>query len=496
MNSAAAATTFAGPAGGIWSLTKQINNKKRVEEFLKAMQAPESALRDSYIEAEDFYESTGSLKNHRIVYVTCHGTRSGPVLDKQDIMDAAKCGWGAGALRWLIFDACDVLTDDDALVRWPPFFAGIRYVLGFANTTVDADFGLRGKIFADYLNAGLPFSKAWHWASQETNPWLNDDGWRPIPSWIRQYTSADESLWDRWSDNPAALTGASVGREQTRYYTNVVQLGTTLWTPLIRRLQRLRAQISGAHTHPFWWLPISLTPKPVLRLHPAPHTQSFTATASDMTVTNGRLWRWWSGRFPTRTVNIDPKHARAVARTFLIVNGMQESALRDATVSVSQTELMGGSSQSNAANQWRTVAMNVTYRTQYNGVPSTGPGGQAEVTLGYDENDNIVPFEAFRIEAPIASEERSLKQVSRNAILATVNRIPGYRVTAAREMYLLGLNAVPQTHAFPVISVDLRSTEGDVPRRVYILAGIPTNIDKTVEELGAYQRQVLVPDEA
>jgi hypothetical protein len=110
------------------------------------------------------------VDNVDMVFFSGHGSPSGFLFGVK-IDDAtakpSEINWGNGDLEWIALDACNVLEQDGVFDRWGwPVFKGLHYILGFHTTTSDeAD---RGRILAQYLNAGNTVRQAWIKACQDT----------------------------------------------------------------------------------------------------------------------------------------------------------------------------------------------------------------------------------------------------------------------------------------------------------------------------------------
>jgi hypothetical protein len=75
--------------------------------------------------------------------------------------------WGDRELEWIVLDACNILEQNGVFNRWGwPVFRGLHYILGFH--TVTGDEPHRGRILAQYLNAGWSIRDAWIRAAQDT----------------------------------------------------------------------------------------------------------------------------------------------------------------------------------------------------------------------------------------------------------------------------------------------------------------------------------------
>jgi hypothetical protein len=108
--------------------------------------------------------------NVDMVFFSGHGSPEGFFFGKK-IDDAeakhTEIRWGDRDLEWIVLDACNVLERDGVFDRWGwPVFKGLHYILGFHTTTSDeAD---RGRLLAQYLNAGWTVRNAWIRACQDT----------------------------------------------------------------------------------------------------------------------------------------------------------------------------------------------------------------------------------------------------------------------------------------------------------------------------------------
>jgi hypothetical protein len=105
-----------------------------------------------------------------IVFFSGHGSADGFLFGRK-IDDAVarptEIRWGDRQLEWIVLDACNVLERDGVFDRWGwPVFAGLHYILGFHTTTGDEPD--RGRVFAEYLNAGWTVRQAWIKAAQDT----------------------------------------------------------------------------------------------------------------------------------------------------------------------------------------------------------------------------------------------------------------------------------------------------------------------------------------
>jgi Family of unknown function (DUF6345) len=103
---------------------------------------------------------------------------------------ATEVRWGDLDLEWIALDACDVLKRDGVFDRWGwPVFHGLHYILGFHTTTSDE--ANRGRLLAQYLNAGWTVRQAWIRACQDTE---DAETW-----WA--YLRADAAGTDTYNDH-------------------------------------------------------------------------------------------------------------------------------------------------------------------------------------------------------------------------------------------------------------------------------------------------------
>jgi hypothetical protein len=105
-------------------------------------------------------------------------------------------------------DACLVLEEKGVFDRWGwPVFRGLHLLCGFH--TVTADESNRGRLFAQYLNAGRTVRQAWIRAAQDTEG--------SATQWA--YLRADGNRSDTYNDHWWGK--GSVGNDPTN--------PTTLW---------------------------------------------------------------------------------------------------------------------------------------------------------------------------------------------------------------------------------------------------------------------------
>jgi hypothetical protein len=157
------------------------------------------------------------VDNVDMVYFAGHGTESsfifGVPIDDMEAK-ASEIRWGDGRLKWIVLDACDVLWQNDgldrtgAIDRWGwPVFNGLHYILGF--DTIANDNETRGRLVAQYLNAGSTVRQAWIKACQDTEP--------SHVKWA--YLRADDEGSDTYNDHWLGKGSVSADpREPTAFY--------------------------------------------------------------------------------------------------------------------------------------------------------------------------------------------------------------------------------------------------------------------------------------
>ena len=129
-----------------------------------------------------------------MVFFSGHGSPSDFLFGKK--IDDAKAKpseikWGNRDLEWIALDACNVLERDGVFDRWGwPVFKGLHIMLGFHTTTSDeAD---RGRILAQYLNAGNTVREAWIKACHDTED--SDTEW----AYLRADAQGTDTFNDHW----------------------------------------------------------------------------------------------------------------------------------------------------------------------------------------------------------------------------------------------------------------------------------------------------------
>jgi hypothetical protein len=115
--------------------------------------------------------------------------------------------WGDRQLEWIALDACNILERDGVFDRWGwPVFRGLHYILGFHTTTGDEP--NRGRLLAQYLNAGWSVREAWIKAAQDTE---DSTVWW---AYLRADANGTDTFNDHWwgkghvsadPDNPTIL---------------------------------------------------------------------------------------------------------------------------------------------------------------------------------------------------------------------------------------------------------------------------------------------------
>jgi hypothetical protein len=145
-----------------------------------------------------------------MVFFSGHGSPGGFLFGvKTDDAQAKpkEIQWGDRDLDWIVLDACNVLERDGVFDRWGwPVFKGLHYILGFHTTTSDeAD---RGRLLAQYLNAGWTVRSAWIKCCQDTED--SSTEW----AYLRGDENGTDTYNDHWwgkgtvsddPDNPTTL---------------------------------------------------------------------------------------------------------------------------------------------------------------------------------------------------------------------------------------------------------------------------------------------------
>lgn len=99
--------------------------------------------------------------------------------------------WGDLNLELVVLDACNVLEHDGVFDRWGwRCFAGLHYICGFH--TVTGDEPDRGRLLAQYLNAGWTIREAWIRAAQDTEG--SDTQW----AYLRANAPGADTFNDHW----------------------------------------------------------------------------------------------------------------------------------------------------------------------------------------------------------------------------------------------------------------------------------------------------------
>ncbi len=132
--------------------------------------------------------------NVDMVFFSGHGSPGGFLFGvKSDDARAkpSEIRWGDKELEFIALDACNVLSVDGVFDRWGwPVFKGLHYILGFHTTTSDEPD--RGRLLAQYLNAGETMRRAWIKACQDTES--SDTVW----AYLRADTASTDTYNDHW----------------------------------------------------------------------------------------------------------------------------------------------------------------------------------------------------------------------------------------------------------------------------------------------------------
>jgi hypothetical protein len=132
--------------------------------------------------------------NADFVFFSGHGSSDrfyfGTKLDDA-VAKSSEIHWGDNDLEFIALDACNVLERDGVFDRWGwPVFRGLHYILGFHTTTSDeAD---RGRLLAQYLNAGWTVREAWIKAAQDTES--SSTWW----AYLRADNASTDTYHDHW----------------------------------------------------------------------------------------------------------------------------------------------------------------------------------------------------------------------------------------------------------------------------------------------------------
>jgi hypothetical protein len=128
------------------------------------------------------------------VFFSGHGSPDGFYFGRRLDDSVARHGdirWGDRDLEWIALDACDVLARDGVFDRWGwPVFAGLHIILGFDTTTGDEPD--RGRLLAQYLNAGWTVREAWIRCCQDTEG--SDTRW----AYLRADAAGTDTYHDHW----------------------------------------------------------------------------------------------------------------------------------------------------------------------------------------------------------------------------------------------------------------------------------------------------------
>jgi hypothetical protein len=200
------------------------NTKAQAEGFYNTLSATRQfAWGDDLAWDQDFEQknvgapSAGTdqfwADNVDMMFFSGHGCPTGfcfGVKTDDAIAKSTEIRWGNLDLDWIALDACQVLEQNGVFDRWGwPVFKGLHYILGFH--TVTSDEPNRGRILAQYLNAGNTMRQAWIKACQET------EGSGTQWAYLRADAAGTDTYNDHWwgkgftssdPDNPNVLAYA------------------------------------------------------------------------------------------------------------------------------------------------------------------------------------------------------------------------------------------------------------------------------------------------
>lgn len=170
------------------------------------------------------------------------GEKRASAANSDDVAHYDDIKLGDGALKWLVLDACQTLSNTlfngswTIFNRWTKVFKpgkGLRYILGFSTVCKNDNF--RGKFFAQFLNPippggsaamGEPIRIAWQYACEETEP--NASEW----AILRVGDAISNIANDRWTDNTVPdVPVIPVGGKQA--FTYLKRIGPVVTTPEI-----------------------------------------------------------------------------------------------------------------------------------------------------------------------------------------------------------------------------------------------------------------------
>lgn len=155
--------------------------------------------------------SPAGADTNDLVYFAGHGTSTGPRFSVTSSDDAqaknSEVSWGQGSLKWIVFDACDILmgTRVPVIDRWGPSFQGLHTILGFRTKCNEET--TRGTRFASYLKAGDTIIEAWKKAVEESE---SSAGW----AYLRSYSTAANmnTYSDHWIGHGSVSNRPSPGQ--------------------------------------------------------------------------------------------------------------------------------------------------------------------------------------------------------------------------------------------------------------------------------------------
>ena len=137
---------------------------------------------------------TAWADNVDMVFFSGHGSPGGfhfGVKIDDSVAKPTEMRLGDRQMEWIALDACNILESNGVFGRWGwPVFTGLHYVLSFHTTTSDEPD--RGRILAQYLNAGNTVRQAWIKACQDTED--SDTQW----AYLRADAQGTDTFNDHW----------------------------------------------------------------------------------------------------------------------------------------------------------------------------------------------------------------------------------------------------------------------------------------------------------
>jgi hypothetical protein len=181
------------------------NTKAQAEGFLNTLAATRGfnwgddlAWDQDFEEAGRGLPTTGTdstwVDSVDFVYFSGHGSADEFYFGTSNDDGATKSSetrWGNQNLEWIALDACNVLARDSVFDRWGwPVFGGLHMILGFHTTAGDE--ANRGRLFAQYLNAGWTVREAWIRCCQDT------EGPERQWAYLRAHAPGCDTYNDHW----------------------------------------------------------------------------------------------------------------------------------------------------------------------------------------------------------------------------------------------------------------------------------------------------------